>query len=185
MEALNWRNIMDKSNPSETPNIEVGKTRLIIGGILFVGGFLSPLLIPLVTQSDLPGNWKVFLSTGLVAGLPEVGMVLAAAVLGKQGFALLKEKLFSLLRKHTAPSAVSARRYRIGLFMFLAPLALGWLWPYAAHFFPVLASKSLLPAVIPDLVFAASFIVLGAGFWEKIRNLFVHDESTDVGTPSS
>jgi hypothetical protein len=172
---------MDKSNPSETGNVVIGKTRLIIGGILFVGGFLSPLLIPLVTSSDLPGNWKVFLSTGLVAGLPEVGMVLAAAVLGKQGFAMLKGKLFALLRKHTAPGAVSARRYRIGLFMFLTPLALGWLGPYAVHFFPVLASKSLLPAFIPDLVFAASFIVLGAEFWEKIRSLFVYDKSAGVG----
>jgi hypothetical protein len=176
---------MDKSNTSETRNVEVSKTRLIIGGILFAGGFLSPLAIPLVTQSDLPGNWKVFLSTGLVAGLPEVGMVLAAAVLGKQGFALLKEKLFSLLRKHTAPAAVSAGRYRIGLFMFLFPLVVGWLTPYAAHFFPVLAGKPLLPAIIFDLVFAASFLVLGAGFWEKIRSLFVHDESAGAGTPSS
>lgn len=172
---------MDKSNSSEARNLEIGQTRLIIGGILFVGGFLSPLLIPLVTSSDLPGNWKVFLSAGLVAGLPEVGMVLAAAVLGKQGFALLKEKLFSLLHKHTAAAAVSARRYRIGLFMFLAPLALAWLEPYATHFFPALASKSLLPALIPDLVFAASFIVLGAEFWEKIRSLFVYNKSAGVG----
>jgi hypothetical protein len=176
---------MDKPNPSENPNVEVGKTRLIIGGILFVGGFLSPLLIPLVAGSDLPGNWKVFLSTGLVAGLPEVGMVLAAAVLGKQGFALLKGKLFSLLRKHTAPAAVSARRYRFGLFMFLTPLVLGWLEPYATHFFPALASKSLLSALIPDLVFAASFIVLGAEFWEKVRGLLVYDESARSGNLSN
>jgi hypothetical protein len=176
---------MDKLNPSETPNFEIGKTRLIIGGILFVGGFLSPLLIPLVTQSELPGNWKVFLSTGLVAGLPEVGMLLAAAVLGKQGFALLKEKLFSLLRKHTAPAAVSARRYRIGLFMFLAPLVLAWLWPYAAHFFPTLASESLAPLFLFDLLFATSFLVLGAEFWEKVRSLFVYDESASAGSSSS
>ena len=176
---------MDKSNPSDTRNVEIGKTRLIIGGILFVGGFLSPLLIPLVTQSDLPGNWKVFLSTGLVAGLPEVGMVLAAAVLGKQGFALLKEKLFSLLRRYTAPAAVSAKRYRIGLFMFLTPLAVGWLGPYAVHFFPAIAGMPLLPAVILDLVFAASFLVLGAEFWEKVRSLFVHDECVGVSTPSN
>lgn len=168
---------MDKSNLSEIPNVEIGNTRLIIGGLLFVGGFLSPLLIPLVTQSELPGNWKVFLSTGLVAGLPEVGMVLAAAVLGRQGFALLKEKLFSLLRKHTAPAAVSARRYRIGLFMFLTPLVLGWLWPYVAHFFPTLASESLAPSILFDLLFASSFLVLGAEFWEKVRRLFVYDAS--------
>jgi len=176
---------MDKSNLSEIPNVEIGNTRLIIGGILFVGGFLSPLLIPLVTQSDLPGNWKVFLSTGLVAGLPEVGMVLAAAVLGKQGFVLLKEKLFSLLRKHTATAAVSARRYHVGLFMFLTPLALGWLAPYVAHFFPFLASETLAPSVLLDLLFASSFLVLGAEFWEKVRSLFMYGESASSGSPSN
>ena len=172
---------MDKSNSSESQSTDIGKTRLIIGGILFVGGFLSPLLIPLVTQSDLPGNWKVFLSTGLVAGLPEIGMVLAAAVLGKQGFALFKEKLFSLLRRHTAPAAVSAKRYRIGLFMFLAPLAFGWLSPYVTYFFPALASESLASYLLPDLLFASSFLVLGAGFWEKVRSLFTYDENSDSG----
>ncbi len=176
---------MNKSNAPENSSGEIGKTRLAIGAVLFVGGFLSPLLIPLVTQSDLPGSWKVFLSTGLVAGLPEVGMVLAAAVLGRQGFSLLKEKLFSLLHKHTAPEAVSAKRYRIGTLMFLTPLALGWLAPYAVHFFPALASKTVWPAFILDLTFAASFFVLGAGFWEKMRNLFVYEQSAGVCTPSS
>ena len=113
----------------------VSKTKFIIGGALFVGGFLSPLLIPLVTSSDLPGNWKAILSTGLVAGLPEVGMLLAVAVLGKQGFAQLKEMFFSRFRKITEPSAVSLVRYRIGLFMFFIPLLLAWLQPYAVHFF--------------------------------------------------
>ncbi len=80
--------------------------------MIFVGGFLSPLLLPLVTSSDLPGNWKAILSTGLVAGLPEVGMLLAVAVLGKQGFAQLKEMFFSRFRKITEPAAVSLTRYR-------------------------------------------------------------------------
>ena len=68
---------MNHSAPEETAVQPVSKTRLIIGGVIFFGGFLSPLLLPLVTGSDLPGNWKAVLSTGLVAGLPEVGMLLA------------------------------------------------------------------------------------------------------------
>jgi len=166
---------LNNSKPTETVVQSVSKTRFLVGGALFVGGFLSPLLIPLVTSSDLPGNWKAILSTGLVAGLPEVGMLLAVAVLGKQGFAQLKEIIFSRLRKVTEPSAVSLTRYRIGLFMFFTPLLLGWLEPYAAHFFTPLADGSLAPVIIFDLLFASSFIVLGAGFWEKIRSLFVHE----------
>jgi hypothetical protein len=171
-----------KKPPVEQP---VSRAKFIIGGALFVGGFLSPLLLPLVTSSDLPGNWKAILSTGLVAGLPEVGMLLAVAVLGKQGFAQLKELFFSRFRKITEPSAVSPTRYRIGLLMFFLPLLLGWLQPYLAHFFPLFAEMSLISSLLMDIVFASSFIVLGAGFWEKIRNLFVHDGRRPSGDEKS
>lgn len=165
---------MNRSSPGESDVRPVSRTRFIFGGIIFVGGFLSPLLIPLVTNSNLPGNWKAILSTGLVAGLPEIGMLLAVAILGKQGFAQLKEMAFARFRKITEPAAVSLTRYRIGLFMLFTPLLLGWLQPYATHFFSSMASDSILPVIILDLIFATSFIVLGAEFWGKIQSLFVH-----------
>lgn len=124
------------SNSTVKPETQgMSRARFFIGGTLFVVGFLCPLFVPLVTGSDLPGNWKATLTTALMVGLPEVGMLLAAAVLGKQGFAQLKEMFFSRFRKVTEPSAVSANRYRVGLFMFFVPLLLGWLQPYVVHFF--------------------------------------------------
>jgi hypothetical protein len=155
-------------------NQPVSQTRLLVGGVVFVAGFLSPLLLPLVTSSDLPGNWKAILSTSLVAGLPEVGMLLAVAVLGKQGFAELKRLIYLKFRRCTEPRAVSLTRYRVGLFMFFTPLLVGWLQPYISHFLPVFNSDQILPFILGDLVFALSFIVLGAGFWDKIRGLFVY-----------
>ena len=102
-------------------------------------------------------------------------MLLAVAVLGKQGFAELKRIIFSKFREFTEPTAVSLTRYRIGLFMFFGPLLVGWLQPYISHYLPVFDSDQMLPFILGDLVFASSFIVLGAGFWDKIRSLFVHD----------
>ena len=174
---------MDTRNPPPVKSREadkpISKTRLVTGGVLFIGGFLSPLLIPFVTQSDLPAKWKAVLSTGLVAGLPEIGMVLAVAVLGKQGFALLKGKLFALLRKHTGPAAITARRYRLGLVLFCIPLLVGWLTPYLVRVLPVLSQEQapLLPVILVDLIFASSFLVLGEEFWEKIRRLFIYEAS--------
>lgn len=176
---------MDARNPSPANSREaaspVSKARLVTGGALFIGGFLSPLLIPLVTQSDLPAKWKAVLSTGLVAGLPEIGMVLAVAVLGKQGFALLKGKLFALLHRHTQPKAITAGRYRLGLVMFCIPLLAGWLVPYLARVAPVLSMEraSLLPVILLDLMFASSFLVLGEEFWEKVRRLFIYEANPD------
>jgi len=169
---------LNHSLPKESRVQPVGKTRFIIGGVFFVGGFLSPLLIPLVMSSDLPGNWKAILSTGLVAGLPEVGMLLAVAILGKQGFAQLKEMFFSRFRKITEPGAVSQTRYRIGLLMFFIPILLALLQPYAVHFYSPLGGDSMLWVVFFDLVFASSLIVLGAEFWEKIHKLFIHDSAS-------
>jgi hypothetical protein len=177
---------LNHSLPKNTGAQPVGKMRFIVGGAVFTGGFLSPLLIPLVTSSDLPVNWKAILSTGLVAGLPEVGMLLAVAILGKQGFAQLKEMFFSRFRKITEPSAVSLTRYRIGLFMFFTPLLLGWLQPYVAYFYSPAAGGAMLPVILFDLMFASSFIVLGAEFWQKIQSLFVHSSSAEpTGTPPS
>ena len=166
---------MTEINQTENHDSSINKTRFIIGGALFIAGFLSPLLLPLVTSSDLPANWKTILSTALVVGIPEVGLLLAVAVLGKQGFAKLKNMIFSKFRQYTQPSAVSATRYRIGLVMFCTPLLLGWLDPYVAYWFPALGSDSLVAVVITDLVFASSFLVLGAGFWAKMHNLFLHN----------
>jgi hypothetical protein len=165
---------MELTEATQTP--PVGRSRLVIGAALFVGGFLSPLAIPLVTRSDLPAGWKTLLSTGLVAGVPELGMILAAGVLGKAGFACLKQKLFAVVRKHTEPASVSRTRYRVGLVLFCIPLLAAWLHPYLAHFFPALIAPKVmvLPAALMDLAFALSFVVLGAGFWEKIRQLFVY-----------
>lgn len=159
-------------------NVTLSRSRLIIGSVLLISGFLSPLLVPLVVDSNLSSSWKALLSTGLVVGIPEVGMLAAVAVLGKQGFEFIKQRVFAVIKKHTEASAVSVTRYRIGLVMFFLPLLLGWLLPYATHFFPGLftglATQSLKPMIILDLVFATSFFVLGAGFWDKIQSLFAH-----------
>lgn len=177
---MNTQNPPDLKIP-ESAAPPVGKIRLFMGGALFIFGFLSPFLIPLVTQFDLPTKWKALLSTGLVVGLPEVGMVLAVAVLGKQGFALLKGKLFALLHKHTKPAAITARRYHLGLVLFCIPLLVGWLTPYLARVLPVLSQEqaALLPVILLDLMFASSFLVLGEEFWEKIRRLFIYEARSD------
>jgi len=153
---------------------DVGKTRLIVGGLLFVGGLLSPLLIPVVRQLEISDGWKTLLTTGLVAGLPEIGMLAAVAVLGKPGFALLKQRLFSIFRRRTEPTAVGPVRYRIGLLMLCVPVVIGILDPYVTYFFLDRGKLPIRAVIIIDLVFAASFLVLGAGFWEKIRALFLH-----------
>ncbi len=57
----------------------------------------------------------------------------AIAIMGKSGFNLIIERIFSFLKKHGPPDRVSLTRYRIGLVMFVLPIVFGWLGPYTTY----------------------------------------------------
>jgi len=146
--------------------------RLRLGLVIFIIGFASPLLIPLVTASGLSTQWKTIISGALALGIPEVFSIVAVAIMGKSGFDYMKERFFTFLKKHGPPERVGRTRYRIGLVMFCLPLLLGWSEPYFRHISGFEAHR-LLVAVIGDLVLVSSLFVLGGEFWDKVRALFV------------
>ena len=148
------------------------KKRLISGGTVFISGFLAPLFIPVVTGSNLSTEWKTILSGMLAVGIPEIFMLIAIAILGKQGFDYLKSHLWKAIRP---ADKVSTTRYRIGLILFFTPLLLGWLHPYLEMWIPDLTAYQLKLAIAGDIVFAFSLFVLGGGFWLKLKSLFSND----------
>ena len=149
--------------------------RLHLGVIVFVIGFLSPLLIPLVTASELPTKWKAVISGCLAVGIPELFSIAAIAIMGKSGFNYIKDRFFGFLKKYGPADRVSRTRYRIGLVMFLLPIFFGWLAPYFPNTVPGYETHRFLVNLIGDMMFVSSLFVLGGNFWDKIRALFVHD----------
>ena len=147
--------------------------RFPAGVAIFALGFCAPLAIPLVTASGLPPGWKAVISGALAVGVPEVMMVIATAVMGKEGFAELKRRLGRFFRQYGPPDVVGPIRYRIGLVMFAAPLLLGWLLPYLHHHLPGFDSHPMVWHLGGDLMLFASLFVLGGDFWDKLRSLFV------------
>lgn len=152
------------------------KGRLIAGSIVFISGFLSPALIPVVLSTSLSPGLKTTLTGFLALGIPELFMVVAAAILGKEGFSWLKRKIWSFFKKYGPPDKVSRTRFRIGLFMFCFPLVLAWALPYFGHHIPFYESNMLWFFIAGDVMFILSFFVLGGDFWGKIRSLFIHKE---------
>ena len=152
------------------PKIE--KTKLYIGGTIFIIGVLSPLLIPLVTNSNLSVGFKTILSGLLALGIPEVFMIIAVAVMGKSGYEFLKGKFFGFLKNFAPPDQVSLTRYRIGLILFSLPILLGILQPYLALYISFFNETSLWITIGFDVIFIASFFVLGGDFWDKLSGLF-------------
>jgi len=154
--------------------------KLFAGALIFIFGFLSPLLIPLVTTSDLPTGWKAVLSGLLALGIPELFMMIAVTVAGKEGFTYIKSKIFGILKKHSPPDTVGKARYRVGLALFLIPLFTGWLLPYFSHIIPFYDANRYLISITGDIVLITSLFVLGGDFWDKLRALFIHGAKTSL-----
>jgi hypothetical protein len=149
--------------------------RLRLGLAILIVGFASPLLIPVVTATDLPSGWKTAISGALALGIPEVFSILAIAIMGRAGFDTIKARFFSFIKRHGPPDRVSKIRYRIGLVMFVLPLLFGWLGLYFAHYILNYDDYRLALNVTGDLILISSFLVLGGDFWDKVRALFIHD----------
>jgi len=153
---------------------QINRARLIIGAIVFILGFMAPLLIPLVTRSELSVALKTTLSGLLMAGIPELFMIITVGILGKDGYQYLKGKVLAFLKKHGPPQKVSLIRYKIGLILFSIPLLLALLFPYIQNHFHQLETIEMYINIGGDIMFFTSFIVLGGEFWDKIRALFTY-----------
>jgi hypothetical protein len=154
------------------------RARFIVGAAVFFVAFLAPLMVPLVAASDLPTEWKGGLSGFLLLGIPEIGMLLAVAIMGKDGYEALKGILRRVFKQLLPPQPVGPWRHRIGVAMFATPLALGWLFPFAMGKLPALSEHRIAIGVAGDTLLIASLFVLGGAFWEKLRSLFIREASS-------
>ena len=143
---------------------ETSNSKLILGVLILIVGFMSPLLMPLVIGSDLSVSYKNILSGLLAFGIPEIFMVVAVAVMGKQGYEFIKEKAFKYLKKFAPADSVSLKRYRIGLIMFSIPIIIGLILPYSTYFLPLAKEIPVWWYIISDMLFVSSLFVLGGDF---------------------
>jgi hypothetical protein len=154
--------------------------RLRLGLTILIIGFASPLLIPVVAATDLSSGWKTALSGALALGIPEVFSILAIAIMGREGFDVIKSRFYSFIKRHGPPDRVSKTRYSVGLVMLLLPLVFAVLGPYFSHFIPVFDSYRLSFSIVGDLLVISSLLVLGGEFWDKVRALFIHDAVVQI-----
>jgi len=155
------------------------KGRFRLGTTIFIIGFCSPLLIPLVTATDLPMTWKATLSGALALGIPELFSIIAIAIMGKPGFQQLKGIFFGFIKKYGPAEKVSRTRYRIGLILFIFPLLMAWTLPYIGHLLPFYQENLLTFSIAGDVLFVSSLFVLGGEFWDKLQALFVYEENVE------
>lgn len=146
-----------------------------VGLAFFVLGWVLPLMIPFVTASGLSTEWKTSISGLLLFGGPEVCSLVAIAFLGKTGFEYIKSRLFALLRRAAPSAEVSRTRYRFGLGLWGLLALYGVFSYYAPGWIPGYEEHRIAMNLVVDLIFVASFFVLGGDFWDKFHALFVYD----------
>jgi hypothetical protein len=148
-------------------------SRLILGGFLFLLSLFLPVFIPFLKHIPVNDEWLSLLGGLMVFGIPQVFMFLAITVLGKPGFAYLKQCMSGWFSK-LMPSRPSHNRYRLGIVLFTIPLLAGILWPYIISVFDAVANYRLVIAIGGDLMIVVALIVLGGDFWKKLTSLFNH-----------
>ena len=118
--------------------------RVKVGLAIFVASIGWPVLIPIFLLLGVSKTVTAAVS-GFMLVAAEFMLVAAAAIAGKEGFSLIKKKVFGFLKSHGPPSEVSRTRYTIGLVMFVTPLAFGWASPYFGHYLPALDWRNRRP----------------------------------------
>ncbi|AOU05987.1 TPA: transporter suffix domain-containing protein [Legionella pneumophila] len=145
--------------------------RFYLGIVLLILAIVCPLLIPLIVQSNFSVLIKGFLSSMLVFGLPEILIVLAIALLGKEVYGLIEQKIKNILFKEK----VSKTRYRLGLVFFAFPLVIGLLEVFVKEITLAYGSYYYWVEIIWTTMFALSFFICGKQFWDKFKSLFIYD----------
>ena len=159
-------------------NVPAAGWRLKLGVALFGLSIALPVIgVPLVAVMGLSNATVATVSGVLLAGAEVLGIV-AVAVMGKSGYAYIKNRVFGFLKQYGPPAEVGRIRYTIGLVMFAAPIVFGWLAPYAADLVHGYPGNELTYAIVGDLLLLASLFVLGGDFWDKLRALFIQGAKT-------
>ena len=153
----------------ESSGASVGGWRFKLGIAIVVLALALWLLVPLSAAFQIPASTIAKL-TGTLFIVNKLLLVLVVAVMGKSGFQQLKKMAFGYL---TPAPTVGPVRHVIGLIMFCLPLISSFLEPYIDHLAPGFRPNRWEFQLLGDLMFVASFFVLGGNFWDKVRALFV------------
>ena len=149
-------------------------TRLKLGIALLVLGLIMPLGTVFVTGTDWPVAVKTVVSGILLLGF-EIMMFPAIALMGKENFTRIVDWAKGILKTLKPAGSVGRTRYTIVLVLFVGPVLFGWIASYVPSWLPAENAVRVWTNLGLDLIVAASLIVLGGDFWDKLRALFRYD----------
>ena len=166
---------IDTQEPPKMP-----RKKLFCGLIVFILSFSAPLFIPIILKLGISPVLKAIISGLLVFGIPEIGMLLAVVILGKDGYFYLKSEILFWLKETVMVNKISRLRYRVGITLFSATFIVGFLMPYVNYFSSTPMKNTPYHSIfLLDFLFFISLFILGGNFWEKLKALFIYDMVTN------
>jgi hypothetical protein len=148
----------------------LGITSLLASFILPLFGFFVPFL-------KLPVKVTVPIVAFLTVGGPEITVIVGVLLLGKKVFKYYKNRVFLFLKRIF--KNVSKPRYYVGLFIMFFSVVPLYINGYFKGILPKDDTTRYLILVSADFSFVISFFILGEGFWEKFKGLFIWNEGRE------
>ena len=152
--------------------VQVG-WRFYLGAAIFVAAFAAWLLVPAASAA----GWSTSQVASLTGGIfiaNKLGLLAAIAVMGKPGFNHLKRLLVGVFRKIGPPQQVSRSRYLLGLILFMVPVLMTWIAPYAPTLLGTAGVYGFLESRALEALLLVGLFLLGGEFWDKFGALFKH-----------
>ena len=149
-------------------------TRLKIGIAFALGGNVLFFTSAWIAWMPWSASFKASL-WGILFFAPEVGTLIGAAIMGKENYERFKTAAFKFLGRIKPAGGVGKLRYQIGLGMFLVPVIPTYLQAYKPEWLPDNSPLRWQVKIAADVIFIASFFVLGGDFWDKLHALFTWD----------
>jgi hypothetical protein len=158
--------------PPDSPVSLTANWRFVAGVSVLGLAMALPFCALLIPLLDLPAAQSALIAGALVAGAPEVLMLLAVALLGRQNFDRIVGTAKKFLFTTFFSKPVSRGRYYVGLAICLLSFVPIYVAGYVPSWMPA-GSGRIAVLAAADLAFIFSFFVMGGEFWEKFRRLFV------------
>lgn len=158
------------------------RLKLVLGVIVFALGFALPLLIPVVLNSQLSVSTKAIVSGILGIGGPEVLMIFAGVILGKENLDLLKNKIKAFFSPLAPPNYVSKARFALGISLFALCILETLVHVHWDGIVDLYAGYQIEYIVFWNILFLLSLYILGGDFFNRLIGLFKYAGNQSLHT---
>ena len=153
------------------------RKRFLLGIIVFVIGFISPLAIPVVIHSSLNVTLKGVLSGILAFGFPEFMILISGAIMGKENLNTLKGQIKTWIKPLAPPMFVSKKRFIFGISLFVLCLLESLIHVHWDGIVDVYKDFYFSYMIFWNLLFLFSLYVLGGDFFNRLIGLFKYHKA--------